>query len=917
MKSKIDDIYKFLESAGDTEVPAKKVMEYLDKIQLRQLGIRHHNRYDELWDGLDSQKDIKSVTEFFGNYLYSVINKENSLIVISLFSSESSEFNTETICGCPKLLNTVQQMVDQGQLSLTLKNKVDDISLMFENRLIDIGSLYYFLHKSLPEETCKVMEEKMNLHGFYGYPISENNKIIATISMAVPDALGEVSFTEIERIIKITRQYLILFYKNQSLDQLNRQYSSVFDAADFAFGLFGGDGHLIKSNISFASLFKPLGEFGLFTPGFIDAIGIIDRESLHQGNEILLDVSEYKSDTLPLLTEYSRGRITPVKPTDSIVSYYMLFLHSRKAELRILETMKVGEQKYQRIFNHIQDVYFEIKLDGTILEISPSIYHYTQINPADLIGTNILAMYSDPRRREDYVNTISTNGRVDNYDLDLTIPDGKFFNTIITASIVDAGTSNERVVGSMVDVTELKKKAKAVIDNEIKFRSLFDNAPIGFVICSIGGDILEINPSFLKIFGLPFIDKSKETNILKNETANRLGISDFVRNVIKTGQPVFSEVQYTYPDGSVHSFKIKISIIPDQTGGFKYILVIAEDITEIKAKESELEASRERFLDIYNNTSDLIYTMDFEGNFTSVNPVAEKWLGYRFPDLKTRNMREFISHDSYKRAEEQIKLKLGNTSEHSTYEVTAFTRNKEKLTLEINSYLRYKDGKPIEVFGIARDITERKKHEEFITLALRERERLIMEVHHRIKNNLQLVLSMLKMYAGTYDNARILQTFRDIIQKIMAIAAAHEDFYFSTDFKDIDFKNYLKTVVINSIEQFDNQNRVRYNIESDDLSASIDEVVPLGLIVSELLSNSIRFGVGKDGMVELKLRFRNHGRKHELTVSDNGPGISAEILKNNGKSLGLSMVAMLAENQLNGKYQIDSNENGTTVKVEF
>ncbi|HPS83628.1 MAG TPA: hypothetical protein PLA88_04890 [Bacteroidales bacterium] len=86
MKSKIDDIYKFLESAGDTEVPANKVMEYLDGIQLRQLGIRHHNRYDELWDGLDSQKDIKSVTEFFGNYLYSVITAVQNKLRLSKYT---------------------------------------------------------------------------------------------------------------------------------------------------------------------------------------------------------------------------------------------------------------------------------------------------------------------------------------------------------------------------------------------------------------------------------------------------------------------------------------------------------------------------------------------------------------------------------------------------------------------------------------------------------------------------------------------------------------------------------------------------------------------------------------------------------------------------------------------------------------
>jgi PAS domain S-box-containing protein len=917
MKNNIDDIYKYLKEADNDTVSAKKVMEYLDKIKSNDKEAEDKCWFSEFLESISTLNNIQEFSKFFCNYLYNLFDNKHALVIVSFFSAQNSEFNAESVCGCPELTQSLEQLVENNILSLSLRNRINCCNKKHSSHLIEIDSLHNFVFRTISKEQCAKLESEYNLHNFYSYPIPADGKTIAIISMALSDELDDIIRKKIEQVLMIVKQHIVLFYKNQSLVQLNKHYSSIFDAADFAFCLFDNYGKLINANASFKSIFNSLGDFGLFTPKFTDVLGITDISILTEGNEITLNDSNFDINKTPILSEYSKGRITPIKTTDAVISHYLFFLHSRKAELKIFEMIKSSEQKYERIFNHIQDVYFEIKLDGTILEISPSVYHFSQYKPKDLIGKNIMSFYNEPEKRDKYIGEINKHGVVRNLEIDVMSSDNKTYSTIVTSSIIDAGTPNERIVGSMTDVTELKKKTQAVIDNEIKFKSIFDNAPLGFMICDLEGYVKELNIAFLKMFNLSYFEKGKRINIHESKLLFDYNISDVLNEVLRTGKPVFTEFNHTITEGNVAYFKLKISIIPDETGSPKLVLIIAEDITEIKAKDQELEVSRERFLDIYNNTNDLIFTVDFNGYFTSVNPVAKKWFGVRFDNLKNKNISEFVTHDSAKRAMEQIKLKLNKATMQSTYEVTAVNFKNEVVTLEVNSFLRYKNDNPLEVFGIARDITERKKHEEFITVSLREREHLIMEVHHRVKNNMQLVISMIKMYSYEYKDHKILQTFNDIMQKILAIAVAYEDFYFSANFKEIDIETYIRSIVTNLISQYDKNNKVLYKIESDKMHASIDEVVPIGLILSELVSNSIRYGAGQDGMVKLEISFCKAGEKYELLVKDYGLGISPEITNNIDKSLGLSLVKMMAENQLMGKFSIESGERGTEVRIEI
>lgn len=919
MKSKIEEIYQLLNNSNSDKELAAAVLSKLDEIDFSSMMVWEDKEITQLWDGFSRMKNVFELAQFFADKLYSIMKIEESLFFVSESFNNNNELIHIAMSGSNRLKAMIVEMKENGFIESSIKNNDYGREMMQKNRLIKLPSIKAAALDAIADDLLGDFEKSTGLRHYYAFSVKNEVQILATFIYMSPRELSDKEFMLMERICNMAHQFFVIFIQWQQSENLNQQLSEVIDLADYAFAVFSAEGLLIKGNTVYRNFFDSIEYNNLFSSEMLAILGIDQNklEDLKTGNEASVNLSKAVNNGVELSQYFSTGGISPVFASDRNISYYVFFLQSQKEESRLLEAMQLKEQKYQRIFQHIQDVYFEVKKDGTIIELSPSIYSYINIPREKLIGKNIIELYSNPEQRKEYLSVLERDGKVDNYDVDFKGPNGEAIQALVVASVVDAGLESERIVGSMIDITQQKEQHKTIKESEIKFRSLFDKSPIGIMICDTMGHIAEINKSMLKSLGSPSVEKTKMLNVFTLQNMVESGISKSMQEVLLTGEPRVFESKYSSVWNSDGFYRIFINTIPDAFGRVKYLMLMAEDVTELKQKETLLRQTEERFLDIYNNTSDLIYTMDFEGNFTSVNPVAEKWLGYNFSDLNNRNMAQFVSHDSAKRAAENIKAKLEGSKSQSTYEVTAYSRKGEKMILEINSFLRYKDKTPIEVFGIARDITERKKHEEFIQAALRERESLIMEVHHRVKNNLQLILSMMKMYQQNFINEEVLQAFRDIMQKILAISAVHEDFYFSNDMKDVNFHRYITTIVNNAIDQYDTMHIAEYHIDVENIKASIDVAVPVGLILAELMSNSIRYGIVPNRKLKLGIVFKQNEETFELIVSDNGPGINPELLSKHNHSLGVEMVKMLAENQLGGEFVIETSSEGTTVIVRF
>jgi two-component sensor histidine kinase len=217
----------------------------------------------------------------------------------------------------------------------------------------------------------------------------------------------------------------------------------------------------------------------------------------------------------------------------------------------------------------------------------------------------------------------------------------------------------------------------------------------------------------------------------------------------------------------------------------------------------------------------------------------------------------------------------------------------------------------------ATDISERKAAEEKVGTALAEKQALLMEIHHRVRNNLQVVISMLNIQARGMPDARMREAFMQVQNRIHSMALVHDGLYKSKNMASVDIGGYAERLGQHLLCALDvDPGRISIEMTAKELSLGIDTAVPLGLILNELLTNSIRhaFPDGRKGKISMTLDKTDEGM-YWLTYSDDGVGLPRGIDIANAGTVGLQMVALLAS-QLSGALEIDRN-GGTTIKLFF
>jgi len=254
------------------------------------------------------------------------------------------------------------------------------------------------------------------------------------------------------------------------------------------------------------------------------------------------------------------------------------------------------------------------------------------------------------------------------------------------------------------------------------------------------------------------------------------------------------------------------------------------------------------------------------------------------------------------------------------------------LTQEAEDGPRYLDSRVAGIFNpdgemagfslFSRDVTERKQAEEQIKSSLKEKELLLKEVHHRTKNNFQVIASMLYLQSEYTDDKKVSGILDRCYDRIKSMAAVHEQLYKTEDISSINFAEYVRNLLVSLYHSFGvSEKTVAFQINIENIFLGLDMAIPCGLIINELLSNSLKYAFG-----ELKERNKQKAQvcvdmhkandhKLILAVSDNGIGLAGGLKSMDGESLGLYLVKNLVE-QLDGTVELDTGA-GTKFTIKF
>ncbi|MEZ7893076.1 MAG: PAS domain S-box protein [Candidatus Wallbacteria bacterium] len=583
--------------------------------------------------------------------------------------------------------------------------------------------------------------------------------------------------------------------------------------------------------------------------------------------------------------------------------------------------LRESEMKYRMLVENSNDVIFCADREGHYKYVNNVFASAFGKDPDYFIGKTFWDVYPKEHadQRFNAVRAVFETGEPGSLEVTVPLPDKTVYYLATLSPVKNFHGDVMSVLVHARNITDRKLIEDALIESEERFKEIFENSLDNIFV-------IDVLPEYR--FKIKKINRAQE-KLIKIDREKVEG--RFIDEVLseELAAPLFEKYKYCVDSGVnccydevIELFNEKIyystNLVPlfNNDGKVYRIIGISRNITESKKAQLALQESESKHRLLIEYSSDLIWQMAADTVITYASPSWKRVTGYDPQSFVGGYFQPMIHPDDIPVCMEHLKnlMKYKNISSSIQYRFLhsdGLWHWHSANTMPVFDT----DGTFVSVVGVSRDITDQKLAEEKIKNLLNEKEFILKEVHHRIKNNMHTISGLLSFQSNLSFDAATRENLADASGRIRSMMVLYDKLYCSEDNSSISIKDYIPTLVNEIASIFSKNSPLRIQTQIEDIVLGVNILTPLGIILNELISNAVKHAFdGCDDRIINISAFKKEGRM-AIIFKDNGTGISDTISFKNSSGFGLQLIQMLVK-QMKGAISIE-NQNGTCFNMEF
>lgn len=722
--------------------------------------------------------------------------------------------------------------------------------------------------------------------------------------------------------------------KRQELELSEKKYRNLYYRNKAGVFTMDKESVIINGNTSFFSMLENTVSIGerLFkqkqTEDWQLVLNTLDKKESVQNYQTQIELSNNHHKTL-IFSWYLDSQ------TGYIEGSVIDLTHIQRAS----QALRQSEQKYRSIYEESNDAILILDEDQIVDVNRRAIQLFGKIEK-ELLDTKLfdLSLDKSEESRETYLEERKKLNNVRSIKFDWRF-DGK--NRIIEAevSFIEILLENRLFYQCVIhDQTELNRTMRSIEQNRKNLENILENNPEGILIVH-QNEILYRNSEINRVLGehisidalfagdgQRFFNRCLELHKTSGDYQNiQLDMIDKNGELIQVD---VSLVSTNFEETEATLIIIKDISVQNTLAKEKLRAELAEETNKHLENEIQERIKAERLvqeqflrtkaiLDSSSNT--FLLTLTLDAKISSFNTHFESYI-YQLNKLKIKE--GFLFADFFKDIFTPVQMRFFRMSfrrikegKSQQYEVLINIDDRSSwLEIFMNPIFDTR-GNVAEISIVAHDISEKKKTSDEIVASLKEKEVMLKEIHHRVKNNLQIISSILNLQSSFVHDENTLEILQESRNRIRSMAIIHENLYRTEDFSSINFADYLYNLVTNLIASYRIHEIIHLQSDIDEIDLVLDQAIPCGLLVNELITNSLKYAWSEKQEGTIRIELKQEGSRVKLIIADDGKGLPNSFDDMSSDTLGLQLVATLVE-QLDGELNVNVNE-GTEYLIKF